>query len=102
MYRHARPFTLGILAGTVCLAGSLSFSAIAQVGLPPNFAPHANVGWFAFSRRFIPPANGPGPVRPHPAYPHVSNDEYRLTGRQPTIAMGDPDSPILQPWAREV
>jgi hypothetical protein len=102
MSRHARHFTLGILAGTVCLAGSLSVLAFAQVGSPPDFAPHANAGWFAFSRTFIPPVSGPGPVQPHPAYPHVSNDEYRLTGRQPTIAMGDPDSPILQPWAREV
>ena len=78
MSRHARHFALGVLAGAVCFAGSMSSLAFAQVGSPPNFAPHANAGWFAFSRTFIPPASGPGPVRPHPAYPHVSNDEYRL------------------------
>ena len=101
MTRHARHFTLDLLAA-VCFVSSVSISALAADGPPPNFAPHANAGWFAFSRTFIAPASGPGPVRPHPDYPHVSNDEYRLTGRQPTIAMGDPRSPILQPWASEV
>jgi hypothetical protein len=31
----------------------------------------------------------------------VSNDEFRVTGRQPTFPMGDPNSPILQPWASD-
>jgi len=44
------------------------------------------------SREFISPANGPGPVRPDPARRHVSNDEFRVTGRQPTFAMGDPNA----------
>jgi hypothetical protein len=41
-------------------------------------------------------------VQQDPAHPHVSNDEFRVTGRQPTFPMGDPGSPILQPWARDV
>ena len=102
MRRHAGKFTASVLAGAVYLAGSLSFSAMAQGVSPPDFAPNPSAGWFAYSRTFIPPASGAGPVRQHPAYPHVSNDEFRLTGKQPTQAMGDPDSPILQPWASDV
>jgi hypothetical protein len=99
MSRQAGNFTMGILAGAVCLTGSLSIPALAD-GVP-NFAPNPSAGWFAYSRTFIPPASGAGPVRPDGAHPHVSNDEFRATGRQPTIAVADPDNPILQPWARD-
>ena len=37
-----------------------------------------------------------------PSRPHVTNDEYRVTGRQPTQSLADLNNPILQPWAREV
>ena len=100
MSRRAGRLT-GVLAGAVCLLGSLSVSAMAQDASPPDFAPNPSAGWFAYSRTFIPPASGAGPVRPDPAHPHVSNDDFRATGKQPTIAVADPDSPILQPWARE-
>ena len=102
MSRHAGNFTSGVLAGAVYLAGSLSFSAMAAGISPPDFAPNPSVGWFAYSREFIPPASGAGPVRQDPAHRHVSNDEFRLTGRQPTFAMGDPNNPILKPWASDV
>src|SRR3989440_8145558 len=101
MSRHAGSFTAGFLAGVVCLAGSFSVSATAAGASRPNLAPNPSAGWFAYSREFIPPASGAGPVRQHPAYPHVTNDEFRLTGKQPTFAIGDPDNPILQPWARD-
>ena len=100
MSGHAGYFT-GVLAGAVYLAGSLSFSAMAQ-GAPPNFAPDASVGWYAYNRLFIPPASGPGPVLQDPARPYVSNDEFRVTGRQPTVRVADLNNPILQPWARDV
>jgi hypothetical protein len=93
--------TGGVLAGVVCLAGSLSVSAMAQ-GTPPNFAPNRGVGWYAYNRLFIPPASGAGPVQQDPAHPYVSNDEFRVTGRQPTEHVADLSNPILQPWAREV
>src|SRR5271165_592476 len=99
MLRHAGNFG-GALAGAFYLAGSLSFSAMAQ-GTPPDFAPDASIGWYAYNRIFIPPASGAGPVQQDPAHPYVSNDEFRVTGRQPTFPMGDPDSPILQPWASD-
>ncbi|HLQ89184.1 MAG TPA: hypothetical protein VK148_03995 [Xanthobacteraceae bacterium] len=99
MFRHAGNFTRGVVAGTVYLAGS--FSAMAQ-GTPPDFAPNSSIGWYAYNRLFIPPASGPGPVMQDPARPYVSNDEFRVTGRQPTERVADLNSPILQPWARDV
>jgi hypothetical protein len=101
MYRHAGKSVGGALAGTIYLVGSLSFSAMAQ-GAPPDFAPHASSGWYAYSRQFIPPQIGPGPVQQDPAHPFVSNDEFRVTGRQPTQQLADLSNPILQPWARDV
>jgi hypothetical protein len=68
----------------------------------PNFAPDRNIGWYAYNRLFIAPAQGAGPVRQDPKRPYVTNDEFRVTGRQPTARVADLDSPILQPWAREV
>jgi hypothetical protein len=100
MSRHAGYFTGGVLASAVYLAGSLSFSAMAQ-GTPPNFA-HSPNGWYAYNRLFIPPASGAGPVLQDPTRPYVSNDEFRVTGRQPTERVADLNNPILQPWARDV
>src|ERR1700757_4412370 len=91
----------GVLAGAVCLAGSASFSAMAQ-GTPPNFALNPSIGWYAYNRLFIPPASGPGPVQQDPAHPYVPNDEFRVTGRQPTQRLADLNNPILQPWARDL
>jgi len=100
MSGHAGSFT-GVLAAAVCLAGGLSVSAMAQGAAPPDFTPNASAGWFAYSRVFIPPPGGAGPVQPDPAHRGVSNDEFRATGRQPSLSVADLDNPILQPWARE-
>jgi hypothetical protein len=80
MFSHAGD--LGVLASAVCLAGSLSCAATAE-GAPPDFAPDPGVGWYAYNRIFIPPKSGAGPVQQDPAHPYVSNDEFRVTGRQP-------------------
>jgi len=101
MSRHAGSFTAGLIAGAVCLAGGLSSSALAE-GMVPNVAPSADIGWYAYNRQFIPPASGPGPVRQDPARPYVTNDEFRVTGRQPTEQLADLNTPILKPWAKEV
>ena len=101
MFGHAGTFAGGALAGAAYLAGSLSFTAMAQ-GTAPDFAPDASVGWYAYNRIFITPASGAGPVQQDPAHPYVSNDEFRVTGRQPTEQLADLNSPILQPWARDV
>jgi hypothetical protein len=101
MSGHAGNVTAGVLAGAVYLVGSLSFSAMAE-SEPPDFAPNPNIGWYAYNRIFIPPASGAGPVQQDPAHPYVSNDEFRVTGRQPTQHLADLDNPILQPWTRDV
>jgi len=102
MGRHARSVTQSILAVVVFLAGNLSVSAMAAGVSPPNFALNSRVGWYAYNRLFIPPASGPGPVVQDPEYPYVSNDEFRVTGRQPTQRVADLGNPILQPWARDI
>jgi len=101
MYGHGGKSAAGAVAGAVCVACSLSFSATVQ-GASPNFAPNASIGWYAYNRQFIPPPSGPGPVQQDRARPYVSNDEFRVTGRQPTEQLADLNSPILKPWARDV
>jgi hypothetical protein len=96
----ARRFTR-VLAAMACLAGGLSFTATARAA-PPDFAPDASIGWYSYNRIFIPPPSGAGPVQQDPAHPYVSNDEFRVTGKQPTAQLADLSNPILQPWAREV
>jgi len=86
----------------VFVVGSLSIAAMAQGASPPNFAPNASTGWYAYNRQFIAPASGPGPVQQDPERPYVNNDEFRVSGRQPTEQLADLDNPILQPWARDV
>jgi hypothetical protein len=75
--------------------------ATTATAAPPDFAPTASTGWFAYARVFIPPASGPGPVQQDAAHPLVTNDDFRATGRQATFPMGDPQNPILQPWAAD-
>jgi hypothetical protein len=101
MSKHAETFMGGVLAGAVYLAGCASFPALAEGVPPPDFTPSPSAGWFSYSRVFIPPAGGAGPVQPDPAHRGVSNDEFRATGRQPSLAVADLDNPILQPWARD-
>lgn len=100
MHRGERKYG-GALAAATCLVGSLSLATIAQAA-PPDFAPSANIGWYAYNRQFIPPPSGPGPVQQDPTHPYVSNDEFRVSGKQPTDQLADLNSPILQPWAQQV
>ena len=86
------------LTAALLLTAAISSAAAAA----PVFSPTASTGWYAYARVFIPPASGPGPVPQDPAHPLVSNDEFRETGKQPTFPMGDPASPILQPWAAQI
>jgi len=79
--------------GAVYLAGSLSFSAMAQGVSPPNFAPNASNGWYAYNRQFIAPASGAGRCSRTPRHPYVTNDEFRVTGRQPTQQLADLRAP---------
>src|SRR5688572_5786954 len=83
MSRHPAYLT-SILLSAFCLAGSPSSSAPAQRASLPNFAPHSEIGWYNYGRQFMPPVSGPGPVQQDPERPYVTNDEFRVSGRQPT------------------
>ncbi len=84
-----------------CVLCAASAAAVGATSIPTGFAPNANVGWISTSGDWMRPPTGPGPVMEDPKIPHVSNEEFRRTGKQPTIAVGDPESPILQPWAKD-
>jgi hypothetical protein len=96
---HAWSFAASALAAALIAGAGASVAPAAAS--PPDFAPNPSAGWFAYARAFMRPDSGPGPVRPDPTHPTVSNDEFRATGKQPTYAMGDPNSPILKPWAAD-
>jgi hypothetical protein len=89
---------LGILASLTCAASA--FSAQDNT-TQPNFAPTANISWAPIYQEFMPPASGPGPVMADPAHPYITNQEAAAKGIQPTFQVGDVNSPILQPWAKE-
>jgi hypothetical protein len=77
-------------------------AGFAQDQLPPDFAPDPGVSWLAEQGGLKPPDNGAGPVRDDPAHPTISNDQFRLTGKQPTFPVADLRNPVLQPWVRDV
>ena len=93
------PLTLGLL----CTAAAVlsAWPAFGEPAPAPNFAPNPSVGWVVVLGGFKPPATGPGPVMADPAYPNVNNNQFRLTGKQPTLPLANLANPILQPWARE-
>jgi hypothetical protein len=102
MSGQSRLFTRSVVVGAALFAG-VSVSALAQsAASPPNFAPSADIGWYNYGRQYMPPLSGPGPVQQDPERPYVTNDEFRVSGRQPTEQLADLSSPILQPWARQV
>ena len=98
---QARIVTSALLTGAVYLSLGSGIPASAAGASPPVFADNPSTGWFAYTREFIAPPSGPGPVMGDPKYPRVSNDDFRVTGRQPTLPVADINNPILQPWARE-
>src|SRR5258708_14081735 len=98
MAKSVFAFAVPVLAS---LFGVGATALPAASAIPTEFAPNANVGWISVIAEYSRPPSGPGPVARDPTKPHVTNEEYRRTGRQPTIAVGDHNSPSLQPWAKE-
>ena len=94
-----------VIGCAVVVLGSLMCSAATPLSAasptPTGFAPSPDVSWISLVAEYAQPPSGPGPVARDPTVPHVTNEDFRRTGRQPTIAVGDPNSPILQPWAKE-
>src|SRR5256885_14707228 len=90
-----------IARSVICAAATLSLTAAHAAPNIPAFAPNPSVGWIALQNEMQQPPSGAGPVVQDPAHPRVTNDEFRRTGRQPTLAVADINNPILQPWVRE-
>jgi hypothetical protein len=88
-----------VTMGLLCVGPALSPAAGAAS--PPNFSPNANVGWVVMLGGLKPPLSGAGPVADDPAHPTINNNEFRVTGKQPTFPVADLSNPILQPWVRE-
>jgi hypothetical protein len=79
----------------VFLAASLVTASTQASAAPvPEFGPNPAVGWLVISNGFLPPDSGAGPIRQDPAHPYVGNDEFRRTGRQPTMPFADLSNPI--------
>ena len=85
--------------GIVFLASLLTASTHA-LAVVPEFGPNPAVSWLVTSNGYLPPDSGAGPIGQDPAHPYVGNDEFRKTGRQPTMPYADLSNPILQPATR--
>jgi hypothetical protein len=94
----SRSVATALAAVLLCAAAS---SAPADPASPPVFSPNPSVGWVVVLGGFKPPASGPGPIVADPKYPNISNNQFRLTGKQPTLPLADLTNPILQPWVRD-
>jgi hypothetical protein len=92
--------SLSRIMAAICMASALS--PLFAVAAPPDFSPNPQVSWATIGQMFKPPAKGAGPVQDDPAHPFITNDDFRLTGKQPTFPVADVSNPILQPWVREV
>jgi hypothetical protein len=77
-----------------CCALSIGNAAPASV---PDFWSN-DVSWEAATSEFLPPSQGPGPVRSDKAHPYISNQVSFATGKQPTFRVADLDNPNLKPW----
>src|SRR5436309_2143929 len=88
-----------MMFGASAFVGGAAFAAAA--GSPPDFAPDPAVSWAATPGAFIAPPSGSGPVPPLDTRHGSSNAGFFERGAQPIFEMGDPDAPILQPWASE-
>src|SRR5215469_14634800 len=87
-----------ILSVIAAITTSTASAAPAPV---PQFGPNPGVSWILLQEGFQPPESGAGPVGEDPAHPLITNDDFRASGRQPTMPVGDLNSPILLPWTRE-
>src|SRR5258706_2288939 len=92
MIRYAATAFAGICGGVALGAPNAA---------PPNFSPNPSVSWLVALGGLKAPPSGAGPVVDDPAHPTINNNQFRLTGKQPTFPVADLSNPILQPWVRE-
>jgi hypothetical protein len=90
-----------LVAIATFVSAALVLPALSAETAPPDFAPNPSVGWVSFPGGLKPPKSGAGPVIDDPLHRQISNNEFRLTGKQPTFPVADLSNPILQPWVRE-
>jgi hypothetical protein len=93
--------SVGAGAALVTLAAAGAVAAQSAVGAAPDFAPNPAVGWVATPGPYTAPASGPGPVPLLDQRHGSQNAGFIERGVQPVFEMGDPEAPILQPWARD-
>src|SRR5260370_34923249 len=96
------PGGIGVaLTGLFCACAATFWSVSGAAAAVPEFSPNSSVGWIALGGQFIRPPSGAGPITDDPAHPRVTNEDFRLTGKQQTFPVADLNNPILQPWARQ-
>src|ERR1700760_2238884 len=94
--------TIGVCCIYILVSGVMNTALAGEAAAIPNFAPNPSVSWVAVQGGFKPPQSGAGPVQDDPNHPTITNDDFRLTGRQPTWPVADLTNPILRPWVKEV
>jgi hypothetical protein len=83
------------------LLGGVASGAPNAPSAAPNFSPNPSVSWLVALGGLKPPPSGAGPVVDDPKHPTINNNQFRVTGKQPTFPVADLSNPILQPWARD-
>src|SRR3954471_22356481 len=99
MHSHRTPVIRCLGAFAAILCAGVAFAA--PNAAPPNFSPNPSVSWLVALGGLKPPASGAGPGVDDPAHPTINNNQFRLTGKQPTFPVADLSNPILQPWVRD-
>jgi hypothetical protein len=94
----SKPSSAGVIVALLWATSAFPVAAAS----PPDFSPNPNVGWVALQGGFQPPASGPGPVLDDPKHPTVTNDDFRVSGKQPSFPIAELNNSSLQPWVREV
>lgn len=92
----ARRRSLAAAVATTSAIGFGLLSAAKSSVSVPDFNPDGNTAWNQdrpASDDFLPPDQGPGPVRSDANHPHVNNGQG-----QPTYRVADLTNPILKPW----
>ncbi len=85
----------------IAMMFAAGMAGAAKAVSPPDFAPNPSVGWAAPPGPFMAPPTGAGPVPPLDDRHASSNAAFFERGAQPTFEMGNPEAPILKPWAQE-
>jgi hypothetical protein len=67
----------------------------------PDFSSN-DAAWIFGLGDYITIPGEPSPTRNDPAYPYVSNNEFRAHGAQPTFRIADLGNPNIKPWAKEI